>query len=380
MKKFLLSTLLVAASSTAFAQLDFELVIAESDSTALSGGSSPEFDGVAVTPDGRYVFTLDSESGFDAIIRTDTTLPDTDANKFIVYASEADVATATGEGGGSSATDMTVASDGTLYAIVRTGGPQNLLRIPSPGNIEVMISNTETAGANAIVLDETNNLLYIGFSSSFGSGSPDDVRSIPADASASDVPAPTLTQVATQTDIYSVMTPNSGADPQISDLALLSDGTLLFANGFGGDNVGDIVAIDSSNGSTSLFLDDSDLTTAMTNAGITTPALFSPFLTVTNDDVVLISSSSFSSEAAIIGASSDGAIVEVLIQGSEFEADPDTNVGANIIPELRGLAVDSSDNIYWASQEFDSPGVWKATGVDYSAFGVTTSVENWDLY
>ncbi len=336
--------LLTAAAIPAMAQpFDYSIAVPEADILAATGASGAELDSVAVTDDASTIYTFDSDGGTDGIIQYDV-----GTSTATVYVTEAQIEAA-GGGSGASCDDLAMDSSGTLYALLRVNGGDNFVaRIPSAGTVEVMISTANGQGGDAIAIDEANNRLILGYTNFFTSSVEQDLVHVPLTANDA-----TPTVLISEADLSTAL---GGTAPGIADIAVQSDGTVLFLNAFGEGNAdGDILQITPA-GVASAFADNDDLVAA---SGTTTGTINTSVLDVLSDDrVVLIHGAA---DDFIVVGEADGSSWSFVADEPALESDPDLPAGYELDLQGNALAVDGADDIYWAGQTPPNA-VIKATG------------------
>ncbi len=376
------ATLAGSASAQLFEDngFTFEQVITEAQFTTLSGLSSTEPDCVAVSPDGTTVYSFDSASNQDSIVKYDigtTTLT--------TFVTETELTDAAGGGTPSvSMGDLDIDSAGNLYVYCRTpsGSDYQLFKIDPSANITVMADSSSLDGLQAIAVDETNSRIVLSFSDTFATSAAQDVKTLPLNAVNG-----TPTTLAAEAAIQAAVTPNSTEIEPI-DLVVLSDGTIIYVNGYNtsaGEARSDILQI-SPAGAVSMFLDSS---TILTQLGATpgTDTLGRVFVEAFDNDKVFIGMTTAGSGTTALDdffgiASADGSVFEILISEDDLLALSGVPAGMQDIQFSAsdfGPEVDSDNNIWWASQAASGFGVFKLSGFDVNVVG-PLNADNWSMY
>lgn len=238
---FYLLAAIVMIGSTAHAQTITQ-VVDEPAILALTGDTDTDPRSLAIDGAGNLYF-FDSEPEVNSIFVFDGT-------DLTTYVTAAELATAIGASAVGDIDDMVASSAGVLFAIVRDDAfNENVVRVPSAGVAELMVSTANGAAETfAIDYDEINDRVVVATDDPFGTPSILGLFTVPATATDT-TPTPfALASDIVQTGVTPSTTSTTVWGP--SDLVVLSDGSVIVANGFGeGDADGDLIQI-SEDGST----------------------------------------------------------------------------------------------------------------------------------
>jgi SMP-30/Gluconolactonase/LRE-like region len=331
------SLILIAGSAFAAQTVDFSIAI---DNDAVSG-TNLEIDGVAVSADGNTMYFFDSDSSRDGLMKYDVV-----GNTVTEYVTEAQIESGLGTTSGASCDDLALDAAGNVYAIFRSPSSQSfVVRVPSAGTVEQMVTTAAGTDVGCLAVDETNNRLYLSYDiyGDDGSISTDE----PISYVALNATSATPTELASETSLRAAL---DNEDVEISSITVQSDGSVLAVQSWGAssDTDGDIIKI-TSTGTVSKFAESSAWLAA---AGYTDiPDARSVYIiTTSNDKVVLIQAAGGSGGELLVLGAADGSSWEMIAFEADVQADADIPETFDIDVQGHAFAIDASNTIYWAGQ------------------------------
>ena len=376
------ATISVALSATATAPtaLDFDIYMPKSAFVALTGNDlgtagTAEPDGVAVTADSTTLYTFDSVS-----TAVGDQLIDWDGVVSTVIASEATI------GGGQSVSenDLTIDAAGNVYALLRWNvasvNRTHLVKVPGGnyGAAVEMVDPALLAGANRIAVDEKNDRIIIGYTSTFGTM--DDIAFVAMTATNA-----TPTTLVTGAQLSTALGLAAATDADLSDITVRSDGSIIFAHSFASstDLAGTLLQI-TETGSISTFSPSSLLLEAAGYDPGTVNIGNVHLVTLPGDKLLaLVPFLTTGSQAFIAIGNAAGTYWNLVATEGQLLADGaiPANTIESFIPEGGGFAVDGSNNVYWSVQASNNiEGIIRMTGLDLALGDPPASAKIWSVF
>lgn len=349
MKKLILAliVLMASAAATANAAIDFNVALERDDITPVTGDTDTELDGIAPVGDGSVLYTFDSESGIDSLIKSDN-------GTVTIFKTEAELSSNTS----ASESDLCADSSGNVYAMIydSTADETVVYKIASDGAMTSMTGTGAIPDYYRIAVDETtNSRLYLTISSYYNDDDDDNLAYIDLSASGA-----TPTVLADEAAIEAVL----GTTGNVIDITVLDNGDIVYSDGYGSN--GHLLLIDDATGAVSTFASNDTLVQAAGGV-VGTDDVGSIYLaTLSNGRILAMASYNSNLSGTILMGSADGTEWAVVATEEDIAADSDFTGLSNLMYLQGGsFEVDSDDNAYWAIQS-GNEFIIKMSGIDVS--------------
>ena len=326
---------------------------------ALTGNADTDPRGLACNAAGTVWYLFEDDTS-DAILRWDgTTLS--------VWASRVQMEAALGVTG-IALHDMTCdPATGTLFALVRptSDATERLIRIPSAGTVQRVVSVAHSEGISAIDVDSAGSRLVFLRTAFEGAAAAEvGIWQVPLGATDA-VPV----QLASQVVLSAALTP-TGTLFEASDLVVQSDGDIIVSNALATGDVntdGDILRV-TSGGGVSLFTERSTLLAAMGAPG---GNIGDTYLECNAADEVLVWHNGTVPPPTeyLLKISPDGSTVTALDSEASMLASPAFGGAADTGADANGFAATADGRFGLAHNATLSEGIIVISGADVSRVG-----------